>query len=101
MAAFAGAFKISEVEADQKIVSALTKDCEKCDPDNPRAVPRETCATCMGTGHQSLAVAAIAAEITKSRLGLSSVPKSNDGDDDDDDGGGSTESNDSDLYLEY
>ncbi len=98
MGAFARAFKISEVEADLKVVSALTKDCEKCDPDNPKAIPRLTCPVCLGTGQQPLAVAAIASEITKSRLGLSSVPNDSGGDDD---GCGDTEDSDADLYLEY
>lgn len=80
MGALARAYTVTEIEKDLTLVSDLTKECYTCDPFNPRRVPREQCQTCLGTGLQKLAIAEIAAEISKSRLGLSSVPDDEDGD---------------------
>jgi len=96
MSAFARAYKVSEIESDLTLVDGLTKECEGCDLDNPRHVPRATCHLCLGTGRQKLAIKEIVSEISRSRLGLSSVP-----DDDDDDVSDANDVVDDDLNLEY
>jgi hypothetical protein len=35
---------------DLEAVEVATVECYRCDPDNPLAVPRETCPVCRGTG---------------------------------------------------
>lgn len=94
MSALARAYTLTAVEGDPRIVEGLTKECGLCDQDNPRAVPRQTCSACMGSGRQPLAIGVIAAEISKSRRGLSSVPEES-FEETDDDGG------DDSLYFEY
>lgn len=88
------AFKFDEIEADASLVADATKECFDCDPDNPRGVPTDKCATCGGTGRQALAAAQIAEELGAARAGTDGgdgAPKekpSADGGDDDE-------------YLEY
>ena len=96
MSALAQAYTLTAVEGDPRIVEGLTKECGLCDSDNPRAVPRESCPECRGSGRQSLAIGTIASEISKSRRGLSAVPES-----DGEEAGNDDETGDSDLYLEY
>ena len=93
------AFTIEEIEADPSLVAGLTKECFDCDPDNPRAAPREKCLTCGGTSRQALAAAQIAEELTAARNaddgdGSGSRPSSEQGE-------GGTDDEDGDLYLEY
>lgn len=77
------AFKISDIEQDQTLVDAVTKECEGCDPDNPRAVARDKCKLCGGTGRQALAAGDVAREISAAK------------------GGGGESSEEGELFLEY
>jgi len=75
------AIDFDEVEQDPAILDGTTKDCPACDADNPRAVAREGCKACNGTGRVALAAKEIAKELKASRTG----EKSSTSDDDDDD----------------
>lgn len=88
------AVKFSELEADLTLVSGETKECYDCDQDNPRAVLRETCASCGGTGRQPLAASEIADELRTTKTGGQDRGSGGGG------GGGRVEDSD-DLLLEY
>lgn len=81
------ALKISDVEQDFSLTSAVTKECFDCDPDNPRAVRPELCKTCGGSRRQALAANDVAAELSASKT-APAPGKTRGGADDD-------------LYLEY
>jgi len=83
MSALARAIKITDIEEDETLVEKATKECSGCDPDNPKAVKRENCKICKGTGRQPLAALEIARELRASKKKPA------------------TASNDDDLYLEY
>jgi hypothetical protein len=91
------ALDFTEVEADPSMLDGATKDCPACDLDNPRAVAREGCKECGGTGKVGLAAAEIAKELRASRT---EKPDRGDGGSNDDDEGGATEEYDEDLFLE-
>jgi hypothetical protein len=90
------ALDFTEVEADPSMLDGATKDCPACDLDNPRAVAREGCKECEGTGKVGLAAAEIAKELRASRTEKPDRGAS----DNDDEGGGDTETFDEDLFLE-
>jgi hypothetical protein len=58
------------LERDATPAASLRVDCAGCDPDNPRAVPREKCQKCRGTGRAVPELAPIVGEIRSSRLEL-------------------------------
>jgi Zn-finger nucleic acid-binding protein len=89
------ALDFSALEADPSILDGATKDCPACDVDNPRAVPREGCETCGGSGQVGLSAGEIAKEIKASR---NEKPEFNRGDDDG--GGETTEAYNEDLFRE-
>lgn len=61
------ALDFTEVEADPSMLDGMTKDCPGCDIDNPRAVRREECQVCAGTGQVGLAAGEIAKELKASK----------------------------------
>jgi len=64
------ALNCRSLEKDPTPVESLTVECAKCDPDNPRSVPRESCPVCRGTGRARVEVATVVGEIKASRLEL-------------------------------
>lgn len=64
------ALNCRELEKDPTSVGDLTVECANCDPDNPRAVPREKCRHCGGTGRARVGILAVVEEIHSSRLEL-------------------------------
>ena len=46
---------------------AISVKCSQCDEDNPRAVPREECTECQGTGRSKIKLAGIVREIREAR----------------------------------
>jgi len=65
-------------------VEVSTVECYRCDPDNPLAVPRETCPVCRGTGRSPVAFVPILREIREAKTQPRRAPSRED-----------------DLYLEY
>lgn len=57
-----------DLEKDLSPVNGLTVECAKCDPDNPRAVPRAQCPVCKGAGRSLVALPTIIEELKESRL---------------------------------
>ena len=56
------------LEKDASEVATLTVKCAKCDPDNPRSVPRLGCRACGGSGRARVAAAHVVGEIHAARL---------------------------------
>lgn len=62
----ATAIRCDEIDDVDKL-DVTTVDCYRCDPDNPLAVPRETCPTCRGTGRAAVELVPIMREILESK----------------------------------
>jgi hypothetical protein len=76
--------QVTEIESNPSCLKGMTKECYACDLDNPRAVPRQTCKTCGGSGREDLAASEIVEEIKEAKSSKKQEP-----------------SEDSDLYLQY
>ena len=83
----ATAIRCDDVD-DLDTIEAVTVECYRCDPDNPLAVPRETCAECRGTGRAPVSFVPILREIRESRTQPGTRKNS-------------SSTNDDDLCLEY
>lgn len=64
------AYRCHELERDATPVTSVRISCALCDVDNPRAVPRETCPKCGGSGSAAPSITDVVAEIRQSRLEL-------------------------------
>lgn len=65
------------LEKDPAPAADLTVECAHCDPDNPRAVPREKCRYCNGTGRARVLLTSVVEEMRASRLELLAGGKKN------------------------
>jgi hypothetical protein len=68
-------------------VQVAAVECYRCDPDNPLAVPRETCPACRGTGRSPVELVPILREIRDSKTSPTRAQKKSSQEDD--------------LFLEY
>lgn len=59
-----------ELEKDPAPAESVLVDCRACDPDNPKAVPRDKCRACRGSGKMPTDLGPIVGEIHSSRLEL-------------------------------
>jgi hypothetical protein len=78
------AITVAEIESNPSCLKGMTKECYTCDLDNPRAIPRETCKVCGGSGREGLAASEIVEELREARSNKKQEA-----------------SEDSDLYLQY
>lgn len=62
------AIRCDEIDDLDKL-EAVTVDCYRCDPDNPLAIPRETCPNCRGTGKAPTCLLGIVREIRETKSG--------------------------------
>lgn len=88
------AYNLAELvvgDHDADALASLTKECSGCDPDNPRAVRREDCQKCGGTGREQSAALAIVAELREAHTEEPKAAR----------GGSGSGGDDDDLYLEY
>lgn len=78
--------RCDELTDDLAHFERVTVKCHSCDEDNPRAVPREKCTECQGTGRSVVKFAGIVREVREART----PPRR-----------GSSSSQDDELFLEY
>lgn len=61
------AIRCDELTDDFDRLDRVTVKCHQCDEDNPRAVAREKCTECQGTGHSVIKFAGIMREVQEAR----------------------------------
>jgi Zn finger protein HypA/HybF involved in hydrogenase expression len=64
------ALNCRSLEKDDSPAENLTVKCAKCDPDNPRSVPRSKCPVCHGSGRARVGLSGVVREIRESRMEL-------------------------------
>lgn len=64
------ALNCRSLEMDDGPAENLTVQCAKCDPDNPRSVPRSKCPACRGSGKARVGLSSVVREIHASRMEL-------------------------------
>jgi hypothetical protein len=61
------AIRCDELTDDLTRLDRVTVKCHQCDEDNPRAVARENCTGCQGTGRSVIKFPSIVREVREAR----------------------------------